>query len=44
MVTTVESLPLTSERMWRRAEKFSAWGSPDHQKCSTTLRDGSGDP
>ena len=36
--------PLTSERMWRRREKFSLWGSPVHQKCSTILRDGSGDP
>ena len=41
---TGASLPLTSERMWRRAEKFSLWGGLVHQKCSTILRDGSGDP
>ena len=44
MVTTVESLPLTSERMWTRPENFSVWGSPVHQKCSTIPKDGSGDP
>ena len=36
--------PLTSEGMWTRPEDFSVWGSPVHQKCSTTPRDGSGDP
>ena len=36
--------PRTSERMWRRREGVSLWGSLDHQKCSTIPRDGSGDP
>ena len=36
--------PRTSERMWRRREEVSLWGSLDHQKCSTTPRDGSVDP
>ena len=36
--------PRTSERMWRRREEVSLWGSLDHQKCSTSPRDGSGDP
>ncbi len=36
--------PHTSERMWTRREKLSLWGGLDHQKCSTTPRDGSGDP
>ena len=36
--------PRTSERMWRRREEVSLWGSLDHQKCSTIPRDGSGDP
>ncbi len=36
--------PRTSEGMWKRREEVSLWGSPDHQKCSTIPRDGSGDP
>ena len=36
--------PRTSERMWRRREEVSLWGSLVHQKCSTILRDGSVDP
>ena len=43
MVTTVESLPHTSERMWTRCEKLSLWGSPVHRKCSTMRRNGSVD-
>ena len=35
--------PRTSEGMWKRREKLSRWGL-DHQKCSTTPRDGSVDP
>ena len=36
--------PRTSERTWWRRAMGSRWGSLDHQKCSTTPRDGSGDP
>ena len=36
--------PRASERMWKRRERISVWGSLDHQKCPTTLRDGSVDP
>ena len=36
--------PRTSERMWRRREEVSLWGSLVHQKCSTIPRDGSVDP
>ena len=36
--------PRASERMWKRREVISVWGSLDHQKCSTTLRDGSVGP
>ena len=45
-LTSVTALrqPLTSERTWRRSEEISLWGGLDHQKCSTILRDGSGDP
>ena len=42
--TTTLRQPHTSDRIWTRREKLSLWGSPVHQKCSTTLRDGSGDP
>ena len=36
--------PRASERTWKRREGISVWGSLDHQKCSTTPRDGSVDP
>ena len=36
--------PRTSEGMWKRREEVSLWGSLVHQKRSTILRDGSGDP
>ena len=32
--------PQTSERMWRRREGISVWGSLDHQKCPTIRRYG----
>ena len=32
--------PRASERMWRRREEISVWGSLDHQKCPTIRRYG----
>ncbi len=32
--------PCASERMWRRREEISVWGSLDHQKCPTIRRYG----
>ena len=36
--------PRASERMWKRRERISVWGSLDHQKCPATLREASVDP
>ena len=36
--------PRASEKMWWRRAMGSRWGGLDHQKRSTTLRDGSVDP
>ena len=37
--TTALRQPRASEMMRRRREKFSVWGSLDHQKCSATAEE-----
>ena len=32
--------PRASERMWKRRERISVWGSLDHQKCPAIRRYG----
>ena len=38
--TTALRQPRASEKMWRRREKISVWGSLDHQKCPAIRRYG----